>query len=67
MVLPNILCNAVLVGAMLGYVLTPDAFWQGFLLNGLQVAIGEFAVMALLGVPLFLFLKRADRVRNLFR
>ena len=67
MVLPNVLCNAVLVGAMLGWVLTPDAFWQGFAVNALQVAVGEIAVMVLLGVPLFLFVQKSNRVRNLFQ
>lgn len=67
MVLPNILFNAVLVGAMLALVLTPNAFWQGFAINALQVAVGEAAVMVLLGVPLYLFVKRSARLQTLLK
>ena len=67
MVLPNILCNAVLIGVMLAYILTPGAFWQGFLINGLQVALGEAAVMVLLGAPLYLFVARSKRLQNLIK
>lgn len=38
---PVILANAVLVGAMLAYVLTPDALVQGFFINGGEVLLGE--------------------------
>ena len=57
-VLPNVLVNGLFIGAMLAYLYTPTAFWQGFLLNGAQVAVGELAVMCLLGAPLFYFLKK---------
>ncbi len=63
--LPTVLVNAVMVGAMLAAVYTPDAFWQGFLLNGLQVGAGELAVMLVLGLPLASYLQRSrliDRV-----
>ena len=36
---PVILANAVLVGAMLAYVLTPGALLQGFLINGGEVLL----------------------------
>jgi len=36
---PVILANAVLVGAMLAYVLTPDALVQGFFINGGEVLL----------------------------
>lgn len=52
---PVILANAVLVGAMLAYVLTPDALVQGFFINGGEVLLGEAVVLYLLGVPLLLF------------
>lgn len=48
---PVILANAVLVGAMLAYVLTPDALVQGFFINGGEVLLGEAVVLYLLGVP----------------
>ena len=67
MVLPNVLVNGLFIGAMLAWVYTPDAFWQGFLVNGLQVVVGETAVMVLLGVPLFVFLKKSPRLQKQLR
>ncbi len=66
MILPNILCNGILVGAMLSYVLTPTAFWEGFALYGAQVAIGETLVMLSLGVPLYVLLKKSPRLQKTF-
>ena len=62
---PTILCNAVFVGAMLAWVLTPGAFWQGFALMGAEVAAGEAAVLYLLGVPLYLTLRRTGLMGRL--
>ena len=59
MPVPVILANAVLVGAMLAYVLTPDALIQGFFINGGEVLVGEAVVLYLLGVPLLLFFRRS--------
>ncbi len=56
--LPTILANTVLVGAMLAWVFTPDAFWQGFLINGAGVAFGEAVVMYGLGLPLAALLRK---------
>ena len=56
--LPVVLCNAVLIGAEIAVVSSPDAFWKGFALFGAQVGIGELAVMYLLGLPLLLVLKK---------
>ncbi len=64
---PVILANAVLVGAMLAYVLTPGALLQGFLINGGEVLLGEAAVLYALGVPLLLFFRKTglmDRLLN---
>lgn len=66
-VLPNVIANGVLVGAMLAWVLAPEAFWQSFLLFGAEVAAGELAVMLVLGVPLFLYLKRSNFVEKTLR
>lgn len=60
--LPNIICNTILVGGMLGFVLMPDKLPMGFLICGVQVAIGEIAVMGVLGTPLYLFAKRTGFV-----
>lgn len=57
--LPTILANTVMVGAMLAWVYTPDAFWNGFTLMGAQVAVGEIAVMAVLGLPLTAYLSKS--------
>ena len=63
--LPTVLVNGVLVGAMLAAVYTPDAFWQGFLVNGLQVAAGELAVMLVLGLPLMAYLQKSQLLPRL--
>lgn len=56
--LPVILCNAILVGAEIAIVSSPNAFWQGFLLFGAEVGAGELAVTYLLGLPLILLLRK---------
>ncbi len=63
--LPTILANTLLVGAMLAFVLTPEAFWNGFVLFGAEVALGETAVLYVLGVPLYLFVKRTGLIDRL--
>ena len=65
--LPTILANAILVGAMLAFVLTPEAFWSAFAVMGAEVAAGEIAVLYLLGVPLYLFLKKNNTLGTLLR
>ena len=51
-VLMPVVWNGVTVGAVLAFTLTRPAFLQGFLLMAAQVALGECAVMLLLGLPL---------------
>ena len=53
--------NGVIVGAMLAWAYTPDAFWAGFAVNGAQVALGEAVVLFLLGLPLIALLPRLQR------
>lgn len=65
---PIILSNAIWVGLELAYVYTPEQFLSGLLLMGSQVAIGEIAVLYVLGLPLLLILQRnsaADMLRSL--
>ena len=62
---PTVIVNAVMVGAMLAFVYTPDAFWSGFLLMGAQVGLGELAVMVVLGLPLTLFLEKSRMLDRL--
>ena len=57
---PVILANAILVGAELAYVYTPNQFFPSFLLMGGEVALGEAAVLYVLGMPLLLLLKRDE-------
>lgn len=63
--LPTIVCNAVIVGAMLAWVLAPDTFWQSFLIFGAEVGAGEAAVLYVLGVPLYLFVKKTGLMEKL--
>ena len=64
---PVILANAVLVGAMLAYVLTPGALLQGFLINGGEVLLGEAVVLYLLGVPLLVFFRKNGVMEKLMK
>ena len=50
--------NGVIIGAILAWTLTRDAFWQGFALMGAQVALGELAVLLVLGLALIQALPR---------
>ncbi len=57
--IPTILSNAALVGAMLSWVLMPqELFWQGFAVMGGEVALGETVVLYVLGVPLYMYMKK---------
>ena len=57
--------NAVLVGAMLAWVLAPETFWMSFLIFGSEVLAGEAAVLYILGVPLLLFFRRTGLMDRL--
>lgn len=66
--LPVVLVNAILVGAEISIVSTPEAFWEGFLLFGTQVGAGELVVMYVLGLPLLLALRKngmGDRISKI--
>ena len=65
--IPTILANAVMVGAMLAFVYTPESFWQGFAIMGAEVAAGEIVVLYLLGVPLYLTMKKTGLFGRLLR
>ena len=64
-VLPNAVFNGVIIGALIAWTSAPAAFWQMFLVNALQVAAGELAVMVTLGLPLYGFLKKSGLVKQL--
>ena len=65
--IPTILANAVMVGAMLAFVYTPESFWKGFAIMGAEVAAGEIVVLYLLGVPLYLTMKKTGLIGRLLR
>lgn len=53
-----VLWNGAVVGAVLAWSFTRDAFWQGFLLMGGEVALGEAAALLALGLPLMRLVPR---------
>ena len=66
--IPTILSNAILVGAMLSWVLMPASeFWQGFAVMGGEVALGEAVVLYALGVPLVIAMRRTGLMERLLR
>ena len=56
--LPPIICNSVIVGAMLAWVCAPENFWGSWGLFALQVGAGEAAVGYLVGLPLLIFFRK---------
>ena len=67
-ILAPVLCNGVLVGAMLAWVLFPEDLLRGFAICAAEVAVGELAVMLVLGLPLIYLLRRThalDRWQSL--
>ena len=56
-VMPVIL-NGPIIGAVLAYTYTPDAFWQGFVLFMGEVALGETAVMMTFGLGFMRLIQR---------
>ena len=64
-ILAPVVCNGLLVGAMLSWVYLPAAqFLYGLALYGAEVAAGELAVMLALGLPLQLVLRRTGLCRS---
>ena len=61
--LPTILCNAVIVGALLGYVGAQEGgvFWTLF---ALTVGLGEALVTYILGLPLLRWIEKAPALRQ---
>ena len=64
--LPTILCNMLLVGAMLSAVYMPAGeFWKGLAIFGAEVGAGEAAVLYILGVPLYRFIRKTGLMDKL--
>ena len=56
--IPTVLCNAVLVGAMLSWLYSPKGlFLEGLLVMGAEVGMGELVVLLVLGLPLAVVLR----------
>jgi hypothetical protein len=61
-----VLFNAPIIGALLSYVYTPEAFWAGFVTFGAQVGLGEAAVMFVLGLPLMRVILKSGSLSGFF-
>lgn len=66
--LPPVILNGVIVGAVIAYGIatapgTTDAFWPTYGIIGLQVAVGEVAVLYLIGLPLLIILPKTGFFR----
>lgn len=62
--LPSILCNGLLVGGMLAFVLFPESLVTGFALSFVQVAFGELVVLTVLGLPLYFFAQKTEFLKK---
>ena len=59
-----VLLNGLIIGAELSFVLMPDAFFVGWMIFGLEVAMGEAIACFVFGLPLIHMLKKADLVKR---
>ena len=65
-ILPTILCNMLMVGAMLSAVLMPASeFWKGLAVFGAEVGAGEAVVLYILGIPLYQFIRKTKLIDKL--
>ncbi len=64
--LPPVILNGVIVGAVIAFSLSPDAFWNAYLVIGAQVFLGELGVMYLMGLPLLYLLPKLRFFRSLY-
>ena len=66
---PPVLFNAVLIGAMIAYIMVSegasDAFLPAFLSSGLWVGLGQLIVLYALGLPLMIFLPKTRFIDKL--
>lgn len=56
-ILMPVLFNAVIIGAELAFVLTPETFWQSYPLFASEVGVGELLACVIIGIPLINALK----------
>ena len=64
---PPVFFNALIIGAVIAYSSTSELyhFWQAFAVNGLQVGLGQLAVLYVLGLPLMIYLPRSGAFTQL--
>ena len=60
--LPPVLCNAVIIGAELAWVLGPRTA-IGWLLQGACVGLGELVACFVLGLPLIVLMEKRPALR----
>ena len=62
-----VLFNGVIVGAEIVLLTMPEEVaFSVFLINALEVAAGEAAVLAILGIPLYYFIRKSMPVLEKF-
>ena len=66
---PPVIFNAVLIGAMIAFLMVSegaaDAFLPAFLTSGMWVGLGQFIVMYALGLPLMIYLPKTRFIDKL--
>jgi len=59
-----VILNGPIIGAVLAYTYTPDAFWQGFVFFMGEVALGEAAVMMTFGLGFMRLIQRLGIIKK---
>lgn len=62
---PPVILNAIIIGGVIAWASTGGggAFWAAFAVSGIQVGLGQLAVLYILGLPLMIYLPKT-RVFN---
>ncbi len=60
-----VLLNGLIIGAELGWVLFPTEFFTGWMICGLEVAIGEAIAVYVFGLPLIKALEKTELQKKL--
>lgn len=61
-----VIFNALIIGAILGWTLTPDAVLEGFALFALEVGAGEAVVLFVLGLPVMRLVLKNKKAMDFF-
>lgn len=57
-----VLFNAPIVGAVLALASSEQGFWEGFVVYGTQVAVGELGVLFVLGLPAMRYIQKSPQL-----